>query len=150
LRLVHDLQPPNAFAIKDSGVPPIVEPYAETFAGRACHSVFDLFVGFDHRELHPDSRDLTTFQTPLGTFRLTRIPMGYPNSQQVQHGNTTFILQDEIPVEWWVHHSSDAPLSGLVSIEQACRRVARRRQNHHHPGVHSSASPRAGSHHSIW
>ncbi|KAJ2911441.1 hypothetical protein MD484_g8972, partial [Candolleomyces efflorescens] len=97
LRIVHDLQPLNAVSIKDSAVPPIVEPYAESFAGRACYSVFDLFVGFDQRELDPDSRDLTTFQTPLGTFRLTRIPMGYTNSQQIQHGDITFILQDEIP-----------------------------------------------------
>ncbi|KAJ2936233.1 hypothetical protein H1R20_g861, partial [Candolleomyces eurysporus] len=97
LRIVHNLQPLNAVTIKDSAVPPTVEPYAESFAGRACYSVLDLFVGFDQRELHPDSRDLTTFQTPLGTFRLTRIPMGYTNSQQVQHGDLTFILQDEIP-----------------------------------------------------
>ncbi|RXW11500.1 hypothetical protein EST38_g14355 [Candolleomyces aberdarensis] len=66
-------------------------------AGRAYYSVLDLFVGFDQCELHPDSRNLTTFQSPLGTFRLTRIPMGYTNSQQVQHGNLTFILQDQIP-----------------------------------------------------
>ncbi|RXW16706.1 hypothetical protein EST38_g9147 [Candolleomyces aberdarensis] len=97
LRIVHDLQPLNAVSIKDSAVPPVVEPYAESFAGRACYSVFDLFVGFDQRVLHPDSRDLTTFQTPLGTFRLTRIPMGYTNSQQIQHGDITFLLQDEIP-----------------------------------------------------
>ncbi|KAJ2912837.1 hypothetical protein MD484_g7576, partial [Candolleomyces efflorescens] len=97
LRIVHNLQPLNAVTIKDSAVPPTVEPYAESFAGRACYSVLDLFVGFDQRELHSDSRDLTTFQSPLGTFRLTRIPMGYTNSQQVQHGDLTFILQDEIP-----------------------------------------------------
>lgn len=97
LRIVHNLQPLNRVTIKDSAVPPIVEPYAESFAGRACYSVLDLFVGFDQRSLDPASRDLTTFQTPLGTFRLTRIPMGYTNSQQVQHGDLTFILQDEIP-----------------------------------------------------
>ncbi|KAJ2923743.1 hypothetical protein H1R20_g13351, partial [Candolleomyces eurysporus] len=96
LRIVHDLQPLNPVSIKDSAMPPIIEPYAELFAGRACYSVFDLFVGFDQRELDPDSRDLTTFQTPLGTFRLTCIPMGYTNSQQIQHGDITFILQDEI------------------------------------------------------
>ncbi|RXW12346.1 hypothetical protein EST38_g13510 [Candolleomyces aberdarensis] len=111
LRIVHNLQPLNAVTIKDSAVPPTVEPYAESFAGRACYSVLDLFVGFDQRELHPDSRDLTTFQSPLGTFRLTRIPMGYTNSQQVQHGDLTFILQDEIP-EVTMPFVDDVPVRG--------------------------------------
>lgn len=97
LRLVHDLQPLNRVSIKDSALPPSVEPYAESFGGRSCYGMFDLFVGFDQRELAVESRDLTTFQTPLGTFRLTSIPMGYTNSMQIQHGDTTFLLQDEIP-----------------------------------------------------
>ena len=97
LRLVHDLQPLNAISIKDSAVPPLVEPYAESFGGRACYGMFDLFVGFDQRALAVKSRDLTTFQTPLGTFRLTSIPMGYTNSMQIFHGDTTFLLREEIP-----------------------------------------------------
>ncbi|KAJ2923964.1 hypothetical protein H1R20_g13126, partial [Candolleomyces eurysporus] len=97
LWIVHNLQPLNTVTIKDSAVPPTIEPYAESFAGCTCYSVLDLFVGFDQRKLHPDSRNLTTFQSPLGTFQLTRILMGYTNLQQVQHGDLTFILQDEIP-----------------------------------------------------
>lgn len=49
LRLVHDLQPLNAVTIKDSGVPPIIENYAETFGGRSCYAVFDLMMGYDQR-----------------------------------------------------------------------------------------------------
>ena len=97
LRIVHDLQPLNAITIKDSGQPPNIELLAESFGGYSCYAVFDLFVGFDQRRLATESRDLTTFQTPLGTFRLTSIPMGYTNSMQIQHGDLTYILQDEIP-----------------------------------------------------
>ena len=97
LRLVHDLQPLNAVSIKDAAVPPFVDHVAESFAGRACCSVFDLYVAFDQRKLDPRSRDMTTFQTPLGTFRLTSIPMGYTNSFQIMHNDVTFILQEEIP-----------------------------------------------------
>ena len=96
IRLVHDLQPLNQVSIKDSAVPPTIEPYAESFGARSIYTVFDLFIGFDQRELAVQSRDLTTFQTPLGTFRLTSIPMGYTNSMQIFHGDTTFILQDKI------------------------------------------------------
>ena len=94
---MHDLQPLNAVSIKDAAVPPFVDHVAESFAGRACCSVFDLYVAFDQRKLDPRSRDMTTFQTPLGTFRLTSIPMGYTNSFQIMHNDVTFILQDEIP-----------------------------------------------------
>jgi len=59
--------------------------------------VFDLFVGFNQHELAVQSRDLTTFQTLLGTFRLTSILIGYTNSMQIFHGDTSFILQEEIP-----------------------------------------------------
>ncbi|KAJ3555384.1 hypothetical protein NP233_g12223 [Leucocoprinus birnbaumii] len=111
LRLVHDLQPLNAVAIKDAGVPPIVETYAESFGGRGCYGVLDLYVGFDQRSLAPESRDLTTFQTPLGTLRLTSIPMGYTNSMQIQHGDLTFLLQDEIP-EVAVPFVDDVPIKG--------------------------------------
>jgi hypothetical protein len=111
LRLVHDLQPLNAVTIKDSGVPPIVETYAESFGGRGCYGIFDLFVGFDQRALAHESRDLTTFQTPLGTLRLTSIPMGYTNSMQIQHGDLTFLLQDEIP-DVAVPFVDDVPVKG--------------------------------------
>ncbi|KAF5355069.1 hypothetical protein D9756_005757 [Leucocoprinus leucothites] len=111
LRLVHDLQPLNAVTIKDAGVPPILETYAESFGGRGCYGIFDLFVGFDQRALAPESRDLTTFQTPLGTLRLTSIPMGYTNSMQIQHGDLTFLLQDEIP-DIAVPFIDDVPVKG--------------------------------------
>ena len=97
LCIVHDLQPLNAVTIKDSTQPPNVELLAESFGGYSCYTTFDLFVGFDQRRLDAESCDLTTFQTPLGTFRLTSILMGYTNSMQIQHGDLMFILQDEIP-----------------------------------------------------
>jgi hypothetical protein len=117
LRLVHDLQPLNAITIKDSAVPPIIEPYAESFGGRACYAMFDLFVGFDQRSLAIQSRDLTTFQTPLGAHRLTSIPMGYTNAMQIFHGDTTFILQDEIP-HVTIPFIDDIPVKGPVSRYQ--------------------------------
>ena len=97
LCLVHDFQPLNAITIKDSALIPIVEQYVESFGGRGCYAMFDLFVGFDQWALDIKSRDLTTFQMPLGMFRMTSIPMGYTNSVQIQQGDITFILQEEIP-----------------------------------------------------
>lgn len=97
LRIVHDLQPLNGIAIKDAAVPPMIDHLAESFGCRGCYAGLDLYVAFDQRKLDPRSRDITTFQTPLGTFRLTSIPMGYTNSFQIMHNDVTFILQNEIP-----------------------------------------------------
>lgn len=96
-RIVWSLESLNAISIKDAGVPPILDEVIEGFAGRSCYTLFDLYIGYDHRLVDPASRDLTTFQTPLGTFRLTTLPMGYTNSVTIFHGDVTFLLQDEIP-----------------------------------------------------
>jgi hypothetical protein len=59
--------------------------------------MMDLYGGYDHRPLHPESRDLTTFRTPLGPHCLTTLPQGFANSAQIFQADTSFILQDEIP-----------------------------------------------------
>jgi hypothetical protein len=57
----------------------------------------DALAGYDQQLLHEASRDLTTFQSPLGLLHLTALPMGHTNSVSIFHGHITFILQDEIP-----------------------------------------------------
>ncbi|TFY51017.1 hypothetical protein EVG20_g11208 [Dentipellis fragilis] len=97
LRIVHDLQPLNAITIKNAAVPPFVDQLAESFAGRSCYSMMDLFVGFDHRMLAVESRNLTTFQSPVGALCNTSLPMGWTNSMPIFHSDVTFILEPEIP-----------------------------------------------------
>jgi hypothetical protein len=95
--MVHDLQPLNAITIQAPAVPPMTEQLAESFGGHSCYSSLDLFVLFDQHLVHPDSCDYMMFQSPLCTLRLTHIAMGYTNSPQILHGNTTYILRNEIP-----------------------------------------------------
>jgi hypothetical protein len=92
LRIVHDLQPLNAVTIRDTGVPPYTEQLAENCGGRAAYGLLDLFVGYDKQTLMVKSCDLTTFQMPLGTFRLTSIPMGWSNSVPIFHADVTYTL----------------------------------------------------------
>ena len=94
--IVHNLQPLNAVTIKDAGLPPNVEPYTEQCVGQAIYSMGDLYVGYDHALIAPESHDLTTFQTPLGPHRLTALPMGWSNSVSIFQGHVTFILQDDL------------------------------------------------------
>ena len=82
--------------IKDAGLPPNVEPYTEHCAGWTIYSMSDLYIGYNHAPLAPESRDLTTFQTPLGPHRLMVLPMGWCNLVSIFQGHVTFILQDEL------------------------------------------------------
>ena len=108
LRLVHDLQPLNKVTIRDAGLPPDLETFVEPFAGRACYTVLDLYWGFDARKVHPDSRDLTAFYTPLGALRITSLPTGFTNSPAEFQACMQFILQSEMP------HKADSFIDDLA------------------------------------
>ncbi|RPD52268.1 hypothetical protein L227DRAFT_515065, partial [Lentinus tigrinus ALCF2SS1-6] len=47
IRIIHSLEPLNVVTIQHSGVPPIPDHVAEQFAGRACGTTLDLYVGYD-------------------------------------------------------------------------------------------------------
>jgi hypothetical protein len=108
LRIVHDLQKLNSLTIRDSGLLPTPDEFAESCAGYACIGMFDLFSSYDLQLLHEDSRDLTTFQTPFGPLRQVALPMGWTNSVPIQQGNITFLLKSEIP------HSADSFIDDIV------------------------------------
>ena len=117
LRLVHSLEPLNAVTVKNAAMPPYTDIVAEDFAGRSIYTTLDLYVSFDQRQLHPNSRDMTTFNTPLGAFRLTVLPMGWTNSPAVLQGDITHILRPEIP-EFTQPFADDVPIKGPKSRYQ--------------------------------
>ena len=114
LRMVQSLEPLNKVTIQHSGVPPFTDQVAEHFAGRACGSMMDLFVGYDERALAKSSRDYTTFQSPFGALRLTTLPMGWTNSVPIFHDDVTHILQSEIPHVTFPY-IDDVPVRGPAS-----------------------------------
>ena len=114
LRLVHSLEPLNAVTIRNAAMPPYTDIVAEDFAGRSIYTTLDLYVSFDQRQLHEKSRDMTTFNTPLGSFRLTVLPMGWTNSPAVLQGDVTHILRPEIP-DWTQPFADDVPIKGPKS-----------------------------------
>jgi len=67
VRIIHNLTPLNAVTICDTQEPPLVYLYAEQCSARSIYLGLDLFLGYDHRTLVEESRDYTTFDTPLGT-----------------------------------------------------------------------------------
>jgi hypothetical protein len=73
----------NRVTIRDAGLPPVTEEFIEAFAGRLCYGLGDIMGGYEKRELAEESQPLTTFDTPLGRFQLTRLPQGATNSVAV-------------------------------------------------------------------
>ncbi|CAA7269301.1 unnamed protein product [Cyclocybe aegerita] len=60
LQIVHDLQPLNTIAIKDSGLPPVVETYAKAFGGQVCYGQYTLKFRDTVEDLPGDLEVLTT------------------------------------------------------------------------------------------
>lgn len=97
LRIVHNLQHLNSLTIKDAGVTPPPEEFAEGCSGFTVLSMFDLFSSYDLQLLDESSRDMTTFQTPIGSLRNVGLPMGWTNAVATQQGNLVHILRPEMP-----------------------------------------------------
>jgi RNase H-like domain found in reverse transcriptase/Integrase zinc binding domain/Reverse transcriptase (RNA-dependent DNA polymerase) len=79
-RLINNAQLINAVTIRDAGLPPSADDFSEAFAGCTLCTCMDLFSGYDQVPLHKNSRDITSFQTPLGQLRMTTLPQGATNS----------------------------------------------------------------------
>lgn len=110
-RIVHDLQPLNSVTIRDAGLPPPVEEILDSFIGRETYALLDLMGGYDQRLLAEESRDLTTFQSPIGPLRLTRLPQGATNSVQEYQRVMYLVFADEIP-EFMDIYIDDAAVKG--------------------------------------
>ena len=50
----------NQVTIRNAGVGPSVDEFAEAFAGRSIYSIGDLYSGYDQFQLGMESRDITT------------------------------------------------------------------------------------------
>lgn len=96
-RLINNAQKINAVTVRDANLPPSPDEFSEEFGG--CHivSLIDWFSGYDQIGLHPDSRHLTAFQTPLGLVQQCTLPMGTTNSVAEFVRVVTKVLADHIP-----------------------------------------------------
>ena len=114
LRFIQDMQPPNGVTIKNAGIGPVVDEFAEEFAGRAIYSIGDLYSGYDQFQLAEGSRDITTMRTPLGLMRMCTLPMGATNSVAHMQSAMNRILQRFIP-EKTRPFLDDIPIKGCTT-----------------------------------
>ena len=97
IRLVADVQELNRVTVRDAGLPPRTDDFAESFVGHVIYGLTDLFSGYDGRRLAVTSRPLTTFSCLLGPLRSCVLPQGATNLLPEFQRCTTHTLQDKIP-----------------------------------------------------
>jgi hypothetical protein len=73
-----------------------MDDLTESLAGCLIYTGLDAFSGYDRVALHQDSRDLTTFESPMGTLRLRRLPQGWTNAVSAFQWVMVFIYADDI------------------------------------------------------
>lgn len=96
-RFINAAMKINGVTMRDANMPPSVDEFSEEFAGCKCASLVDFFSGYDQLDLHPKSRDLTGFMTPLGLLRMTTLPQGATNSVAQFVRVVMTILEDLFP-----------------------------------------------------
>ena len=104
LRFIQDLQPVNKVTIRNAGIGPTIDEFAEAFAGRSIYSVGDLYSGYDQFQLAVESRDITTMRTPLGLVRMCTLPQGGTNSVAHMVNAMNKVLRDcisDITMPFW-------------------------------------------------
>ena len=69
-RLINNATKYNVVTIRDAIIPLGLEEIVEDFSINKILTLIDLFLEYDQVALYPESRDLTTFLTPLGLFRI--------------------------------------------------------------------------------
>jgi len=95
--LVADIQELNRVTVRDAGLPPRTDDFAESFVGHVIYGLADLFSGYDGQRLSVASRPLTTFSSLIGPHRSCVLPQGATNSLPEFQRCTTHTLQEEIP-----------------------------------------------------
>ena len=117
IRLVADVQELNRVTVRDAGLPPRTDDFAESFVGHAIYGLADLFSDYDGRRLAVTSRPLTTFSSLIGPLRSCVLPQGATNSLPEFQRCTTHTLQEEIPKNGGVF-VDDVGLKGPTSTYQ--------------------------------
>ena len=111
------MQHVNKVMIRNSGVGPIVDEFAEAFAGHAIYSIGNLYSRYDQFELVVESQEITTMWTPIGLVRMCMLPQASTKSVAHMMNAMNKVLQDCIP-EKLMPFLDDIPMKGCVVEEK--------------------------------
>ena len=79
-RLINAAIKLNLVTLRDVNLLLNVDEFLEEFVRYVIASLINFFFGYDQLTLDLKCRDMTTFDTPLGLFRMTTLPQSVTNS----------------------------------------------------------------------
>ena len=86
IRMCVDMRRVNEAVMRERHPIPTIEELLQDMAESRVFSKLDLKMGYHQLELHPDSRDITTFVTHCGLYRYKRLVMGINAASEIyQH-----------------------------------------------------------------
>ena len=97
--------------IRNAGIRPSVDEFAEEFAGRYLYS------GYDQFQMAVESRDITTMRTPIRLFQMCTLPQGATNSVAHMVNTMNKVLKNCIP-EITMSFLDDIPIKGCPDEEK--------------------------------
>ena len=127
MRFIQDMKPVNKVTIRNAGVGPTIDEFAEAFAGRPIYLVKDLNLGYDQFQLAIESRDITTMRTPLGLIRMCTLQGMNSVAHMVNAMNkmlrdcisdNTIPFLDDIPIKGFLEDTKDE-----MVVEDGCRKL---------------------------
>ena len=83
IRLCVDMRVPNKAITRTRICTPTVDDVIHRLNGAVVFSKLDLNKGYHQLELHPQSREITAFATPMGTFRYKRLSFGITSAAEI-------------------------------------------------------------------
>ena len=103
--------------IRNAGINPSIDEFAEAFAGRSIYSIGDVYSGYDQFQLAVDSRDITTMRTPIVLVRMCTLPQGATNSVAHMVNAMNKVLRDCIP-DITMPFLDEIPIKGCLVEEK--------------------------------
>lgn len=93
LRLLLDLRILNEYIPLEANIPPNIHDIISNLAEGEIFSKFDISNAYYQLEILESSRDLTTFNSPIGCLRMKRLPQGFRNLVSIFSGIMNKMLQ---------------------------------------------------------
>lgn len=93
IRVTVDMRRVNEAVLRERHPIPTVDELLQDMAESRFFTKLDLKLGYHQLELHPDSRDITTFVTHCGLFRYKRLVMGINAASEIYQHEIQQVVQ---------------------------------------------------------
>ena len=121
VRVCLDMREANKAIIRERQPIPTVEETVQEMGEMKVFTKLDLNMAFHQVELHPESRDITTFAAPNGLYRYKRLVFGLNMASEKFNHATRQVVQD-CPGPFNIH--DDLIVGGVDDVEHDERVVA--------------------------